>query len=74
MLRQLQEFTIPAAVSIAFFDATFLAIAHVWQFSGREIALGVAAGAAGGLFVLAAVVLQSVRGGAEHSAAMQSIR
>jgi hypothetical protein len=74
MLRQLQELTIPAAVSIAFFDATFLAFAHVWQFSGREIALGVAAGAAGGLFVLAAVVLQSKRGGAENSAAMQSIR
>lgn len=67
MLRQLQELTIPAAVSIAFFDATFLAIAQVWEFSGREIALGIAAGAAGGLFVLAAVALQSKRGAAEQS-------
>lgn len=73
MLRQLREFTIPAAVSIAFFDATFLAIAHVWQFSGREIALGVTAGAAGGLFVLAAVVLQSMRDGAAQPAAMQRV-
>jgi len=71
MLRQLQEFTIPAAVSIAFFDATFLAIAHLWQFSGQEIALGVTAGAAGGLFVLAAVLVQSMRCGRAHSAAMQ---
>jgi hypothetical protein len=69
MLRQLQELTIPAAVSIAFFDATFLAIAQVWQFSGREIALGIAAGGAGGLFVLAAVVLQSMRSGAAETAA-----
>lgn len=61
MLRQLQEFTIPAAVSIAFFDATFFAIAHVWHFSGREIALGVAAGAAGGLCVMGAVLLQAIR-------------
>jgi hypothetical protein len=63
MLRQLQEFTIPTAVSIAFFDATFLAIADVWQFTGQEIALGVTAGAASGLFVLA-FGLQSMRGGA----------
>lgn len=69
MLRQLQEFTIPAAVSIAFFDATFLAIAHVWHFSGREIALGVAAGAAGGLCVMSAVLLQAMRSGAARSAA-----
>jgi hypothetical protein len=71
MLRQLQDLTIPAAVSIAFFDATFLAIAQVWQFSGREIALGVAAGAAGGLFVLAAILLQSMRSGSGHTTAAQ---
>jgi hypothetical protein len=71
MLRQLQEFTIPAAVSIAFFDATFLAISHVWHFSGREIALGVAAGAAGGLCVLGAVRLQTMRSGAARRAATQ---
>ena len=68
MLRQLQELTIPAAVSIAFFDATFLAIAHVWQFSGREIALGITAGAAGGLYVLTAILLQSMRGDARSMA------
>jgi len=73
MLRQVQELTVPAAVSIAFFDATFLAFAHVWQFSAREIAVGIAAGAAGGLFVLAAVVLQLKRGGAEQSVAAQRL-
>jgi len=71
MLRQLQEFTIPAAVSIAFFDATFLAIAHVWHFSGREIALGIAAGAAGGVSVLGAVLLHAARSGAAHRAMMR---
>ena len=71
MLRQLQEFTIPAAVSIAFFDATFLAIAHVWHFSGREIALGVTAGAAGGLCVMGAVLAQAMRNSAARRAATQ---
>lgn len=73
MLRQLQDFTIPAAVSIAFFDATFLAIAHLWQFSGQEITLGVTAGAAGGLFVLAAVLVQSMRSGSAQSAVAQRL-
>ena len=68
MLGQSQEFTIPAAISIAFFDATFLAIAHVWHFSGREIALGVAAGAAGGLFVMGAVLLQAMRSAPREAA------
>ncbi len=71
MLRQLQELTVPSAVSIAFFDATFFAIAHIWHFSGREIALGVAAGAAGGLFVLGAVLLQAMRSGSARGAAAQ---
>lgn len=71
MLRQLQEFTIPAAISITFFDATFLTIANLWHFSGREIALGVAAGAAGGLCVLGAVLLQAMRSAAAASVAAQ---
>lgn len=71
MLRQLQEFTIPAAISITFFDATFLTIANLWHFSGREIALGVAAGAAGGLCVLGAVLLQAMRSAAAGSVAAQ---
>lgn len=71
MLRQLQELTIPTAVSIAFFDATFLAIAHVWHFSGHEIALGVAAGAAGGFCVLGAVLMQAMRSTAAGSVEAQ---
>jgi hypothetical protein len=61
MLRQLHQLTIPTAISIAFFDATFLIIAHVFAFDGHEVLLGVAAGAAGGLYVLLAVLWQGAR-------------
>lgn len=64
MLRQLHLITIPAAISIAFFDATFFVIAHVFCFSGREILLGVVAGGVGGMYVLAAVLLQAARNAA----------
>lgn len=57
--RQLQPLTMPAAISIAFFDATFLLIARVFGFGGREIALGVMAGAAGGIYVLVALLWRS---------------
>jgi hypothetical protein len=61
MLRQLHQLTIPTAISIAFFDATFFIIAHVFAFSGREVFLGVLAGAVGGLYVLLAVLWQGAR-------------
>ena len=61
MLRQLHLLTIPTAISIAFFDATFFIIAHVFAFNGREVLLGVLAGAAGGLYVLVAVLCQGMR-------------
>jgi hypothetical protein len=74
MLRQLHLLTIPTAISIAFFDATFFIIAHVFAFNGREVLLGVLAGAAGGLYVLAAVLCQGmrkiVREGSEAAAEM----
>jgi hypothetical protein len=56
MMRQLHLLTIPTAISVAFFDATFLIIARAFGFSGREIVLGVIAGAAGGIYVLVAVL------------------
>lgn len=56
MLRQLHLLTIPTAISIAFFDATFFIIARMFGFAGREIVLGVIAGAIGGVCVLAAVL------------------
>jgi hypothetical protein len=56
MLRQLHLLTIPTAISIAFFDATFFIIARTFGFSGREIVLGVIAGAVGGIYVLVAVL------------------
>jgi len=65
MLRQLDLLTAPAAISIAFFDATFFVIAQIFGFSGRELLLGVVAGGAGGLYVLAAVLWESAR----HAAA-----
>ena len=61
MLRQLQMLTVPTAISIAFFDATFLVIAHYFGFSGHDVALGVAAGAAGGLYVLVAMLWRTGR-------------
>jgi hypothetical protein len=56
MSRQLHLLTIPTAISIAFFDATFFIIARIFGFSGREIVLGVIAGAVGGIYVLGAVL------------------
>jgi hypothetical protein len=61
MLRQLHQLTIPTAISIAFFDATFFMVAHVFAFTGREILLGVIAGATGGMCVLLAVLWQGAR-------------
>ena len=61
MLRQFHLFTVPTAISIAFFDATFLLIAKSFGFSGGDILLGVSAGAAGGMSVLTALLRQSAR-------------
>ncbi len=68
MLRQLPLFTLPTAISIACFDATFFIIADIFGFSGREVCLGVVAGAAGGVFVLGAVLWQAARQAAPQSA------
>jgi hypothetical protein len=59
MLRQLNLLTLPTAVSIASFDATFFVLANLYGLTGRDIALGVIAGGAGGLSVLVAVLWQS---------------
>lgn len=71
MLRQLHQLTIPTAISIAFFDATFFLIAHVFGFTGRDILLGVIAGAAGGMYVLVAVLWQSAKNGSEAAVAQR---
>jgi hypothetical protein len=70
MLRQLHQLTIPTAISIAFFDATFLIVANVFAFTGREVLLGVVAGAAGGTYVLAAVLWQGATKAAGKIAAV----
>jgi hypothetical protein len=61
MLRQLNVLTVPTAISIAFFDATFFLVARLFSFTGREVLLGVMAGAAGGIYVLVAVLWQGAR-------------
>ena len=61
MLQQLNRLALPAAISIASFDATFFVAAEIFGLTDREVFLGVAAGAVGGLSVLAAVLWQSKR-------------
>jgi hypothetical protein len=61
MLRQLNLLTLPTAISIASFDATFFVLANFYDLTGRDIALGVIAGGAGGLSVLVAVLWQSLK-------------
>jgi hypothetical protein len=71
-LRQLNLLTIPTAVSIACFDATFLVLAEFFGLTGRDIALGIIAGGAGGFTVLVAVLWQAARNVAtsQHSIAL----
>jgi len=72
MLRQFDLLTLPTAISIASFDATFFVLANIYGMTGRDIALGVIAGGAGGLSVLVAVLWQSARNVAtsQHSTAI----
>jgi hypothetical protein len=60
MLQQVRQLTVPNAISIAFFDATFLAIANLLDFSQHDVMLGLSAGAASGMCVLAAVIWQGL--------------
>ncbi len=62
MLRQLSLFTLPTAISIASFEATFFVVADIFDLTRGEVLLGLGAGAAGGLSVLVAVLWQSARG------------
>jgi hypothetical protein len=68
VLQQLHLFTMPTAISISFFDATYFIIAHAFSFSGRDVVLGVVAGAAGGIAVLASVLWHAGRNGIPHFA------
>jgi len=61
VLRQLDSLIVPATISIAAFDATFFVIAQIFAFSGRELLLGVIAGGAGGLYVLAAAIWEGAK-------------
>jgi hypothetical protein len=61
MLRQLHQLALPIAVSIAFYDAGFFVAANVFSLTGREMLLGVIAGACGGMSVLAAVLWTRVK-------------
>ncbi|MGP0041501.1 MAG: hypothetical protein ACLPJW_12530 [Rhodomicrobium sp.] len=59
MLQQLNQLTIPTAISIACFDASFLVLAPLFGLTGRDIALGIISAGAGGLSVLVALLWQS---------------
>jgi hypothetical protein len=61
MLRQLHLLALPIAVSIAFYDAGFFVAANMFSLTGREVLLGVVAGASGGTCVLAAVLWTRAR-------------
>jgi hypothetical protein len=61
MLRELNRLTLPAAISIASFDATYFIAAGFFELTQREMLLGLVAGAVGGLAVLGAVLWQSTR-------------
>jgi len=61
MLEQLNRLTLPTAISIASFDATFFVGGSIFGLTEREVVLGVFAGAVGGLSVLVAVLCQSSR-------------
>jgi len=61
MLKELNRLTLPAAISIASFDATYFIAADIFELTQREMLLGIVAGAVGGLAVLAAVLWQSTR-------------
>jgi hypothetical protein len=64
MLKELNRLTLPVAISIASFDATFFIAAGFFELNQREMLLGIIAGAVGGLAVLGAVVWQSARNAA----------
>lgn len=61
MLQQLNRLTLPTAISIASFEATFFVAGSIFGLTDREVVLGVLASAAGGLSVLLAVLWQSAR-------------
>jgi hypothetical protein len=61
MLAQLNRLTLPVAISIASFDATFFIAADLFGLTAREMLLGVIAGAVSGVSVLAAVLWQATR-------------
>lgn len=61
MLAQLNRLTLPVAISIASFDATFFIAADLFDLTVREMLLGIVAGAVSGMSVLGAVLWQSTR-------------
>jgi hypothetical protein len=56
MMQKLQNHSIPIALAVTFFIVGFFLVSNVLGLTEREIALGLIAGAAGGLSVLVAVL------------------
>jgi hypothetical protein len=61
VFEQLNRLTLPTAISIASFEATFFVAGRVVGLSEREVVLGVLAAAAGGISVLGTVLWQATR-------------
>jgi hypothetical protein len=61
MLEQLSRLTLPTAISISSFEATFFAAGSVFGLTEREVVLGIVASLCGGVYVLVAVALRQSR-------------
>ena len=66
MIKGLQRHSSTIVISVAFYVSVFFAIANLLPLSSHDIALGLLAGAIGGLFALITKLVQERR--AKHSA------
>jgi hypothetical protein len=66
MIKGLQRHSSAIAISVAFYVSTFFAIANLLPLGSHDIALGLFAGAIGGLFALITKLIRDRR--ARHSA------
>jgi len=58
LLSKIRAFGVPIAIAITFYVFGFFVIAHLLMLSGREIVIGLIAGAVGGITTLVAVVFE----------------
>jgi hypothetical protein len=61
MFHRLQQQAISIVIAVAFYVSGFFIVANLLTLNGREVVLGLAAGAIGGLCVLLAIFLSEER-------------